>query len=64
VLRRHDTHTSFMKIGSGIQNLIGGGGGTETDTHGQEGDPTSLLFFFQNVEYRIIRTSIQIDKEI
>jgi hypothetical protein len=32
---------SFMKIGSGIQKLITGGGGTQT--HRQHGDHISLL---------------------
>jgi hypothetical protein len=34
---------SFMKIGSGIQKLIGG-------THRQHGDLISLLSFFKNEE--------------
>jgi hypothetical protein len=37
---------SFIKIGSGIQNLIGG----EEYTHKQEGDLISLLLFFENRE--------------
>jgi hypothetical protein len=40
---------SFIKIGSGIQNLIGG----YTDTHGQQHDLISLLYFFQNKERRL-----------
>jgi hypothetical protein len=35
---------SFIKIGSGIQNLFGG------YTDGQQGDLLSLLLFFQNEE--------------
>jgi hypothetical protein len=36
---------SFIKIGSGIQNLIGGY--THTYTHRQQGDLISLLYFFK-----------------
>jgi hypothetical protein len=36
---------SFMKIGSGIQKLLGG-----TQTHRQQGDLISLLLFFHNKE--------------
>jgi hypothetical protein len=38
---------NFIKAGSGIQKLIGG---IHTDTHGQQSDLISLLFFFQNKE--------------
>jgi hypothetical protein len=34
---------SFIKIGSGIQKLMGG----YTDTHGQQRDPIILLYFFK-----------------
>jgi hypothetical protein len=37
---------SFLKIGSGVQKLIGGSG-TQTDTHGQQRDLISLLYFFK-----------------
>jgi hypothetical protein len=40
--------SSFIKIGSGIQNLIGG----DTQTHRQQGDLISLLLAFQNRESR------------
>jgi hypothetical protein len=33
---------SFIKIGSGIQNLLGG----DTQTHRKQGDLISLLLFF------------------
>jgi hypothetical protein len=40
---------SLIKIGSGIQKLIGGIHiQTQTHTQGQEGDLISLLLFFQN----------------
>jgi hypothetical protein len=39
---------SFIKIGSGIQKLIGG-------THRQHGNLISPLLFFQNKESRIKR---------
>jgi hypothetical protein len=39
---------SFIKIGSGIQKLIGGGG-----IHRQHGDCLSLLLFFQNKKRRL-----------
>jgi hypothetical protein len=39
---------SFIKIGSGIQNLIGG-----MDIHRQHGDHISLFLFFQNKESRL-----------
>jgi hypothetical protein len=35
---------SFIKIGSGIQKLIGG----DTQTYRQQRDLISLLYFFQN----------------
>jgi hypothetical protein len=34
---------SFIKIGSGIQKLMGGG---DTQTHRQDGDDINLLFFY------------------
>jgi hypothetical protein len=42
---------SFVKIGSGIQKLMGGGGGTQT--HRQLGDGISLLLFIKNKESRL-----------
>jgi hypothetical protein len=42
---------SFIKIGSGIQKLIGGTD-AQTHTNRQEGDLISLLLFFQNKESR------------
>jgi hypothetical protein len=39
---------SFIKIGSGIQKLMGED--PNTDTHRQEGDLISLLLFFRNKE--------------
>jgi hypothetical protein len=43
---------SFIKIGSGIQNLTGGciDTNTHTDTHRQQGDLISRLLSFQNKE--------------
>jgi hypothetical protein len=41
---------SFIKIGSPIQKLMGGGGYTGTQTHG---DRISLLLFFQKKESRL-----------
>jgi hypothetical protein len=41
--------TSFIKIGSGIQKLMGRG---DSQTHRQHGDLLSLLLFFQNKESR------------
>jgi hypothetical protein len=38
--------SSLIKIGSGIQKLIGG----DTPTNRQHGDPISLLLFIQNEE--------------
>jgi hypothetical protein len=39
---------SFIKIGSGIQKLIGGIDiHTHTHTHGQQRDLISLLYFFK-----------------
>jgi hypothetical protein len=40
---------SFIKIGSGIQKLIGVG----IHRHRQQGDLISLLLFFQNKESRL-----------
>jgi hypothetical protein len=37
---------SFIKTGSGIRKLMGGGGGYK-DTHRQQSDLTSLLHFFK-----------------
>jgi hypothetical protein len=36
----------FIKIGSGVQKLMGGGGGHK-HTHGQQRDLISLLCFFK-----------------
>jgi hypothetical protein len=36
---------SFIKIGSGVQMLMGGG--IHTHTHGQQRDLISLLYFFK-----------------
>jgi hypothetical protein len=41
---------SFIKIGSGIQRLLGG---TDTKAHRQQGDLISLLLFFQNKQIRL-----------
>jgi hypothetical protein len=41
---------SFIKIGSGIQKLMGGEG--YLWTHKQRGDGISLILFFQNKESR------------
>jgi hypothetical protein len=38
---------SFIKIGSGIQKLRGGG---DSQTHRQHGDLISLILFFKNKE--------------
>jgi hypothetical protein len=38
-------YISFIKIGSGIQKLFGGG---DKHTHRRHGDLISLLLFFQN----------------
>jgi hypothetical protein len=40
---------SFIKIGSGIQKLVGGHGHTHTHTHthGQQGDLINLLYLFK-----------------
>jgi hypothetical protein len=48
---------SFIKIGSSVQKLIGGGD-TQTHTHThtqhtQQDDLISLLYFFQNKESRL-----------
>jgi hypothetical protein len=40
---------SLIKIGSGIQKLIGG----DSQTHRQHGDLIRLLLFFQNKESRL-----------
>jgi hypothetical protein len=45
---------SFLKIGSGIQKLMGG----NTQTHRQHGDLLSLLLFFQNKECRLIMNGL------
>jgi hypothetical protein len=42
---------SFIKIGSGIQKLVGVEG--DSQQHRQHGDCLSLLFFFQNKESRL-----------
>jgi hypothetical protein len=42
---------SFIKIGSGIQKLMGGG--ICRHTHRQQGDLISLLLYFQNKESRL-----------
>jgi hypothetical protein len=42
---------SFIKIGSGIQTLIGG---IYIQKHRQQGDRISLLLFFKNKESGII----------
>jgi hypothetical protein len=44
---------SFIKIGSGIQNFIGGGGDSETRANREHGDRISLLSLFQNKESRL-----------
>jgi hypothetical protein len=41
---------SFIKIGLGIQKLIGGDTQTHTHTRRQQRDLISLLYFFQNEE--------------
>jgi hypothetical protein len=40
---------SFINIGSGVQKLMGEGGyrDTHTNTHGQQRDLISLLYFFK-----------------
>jgi hypothetical protein len=40
---------SFIKIGSGIQKLLG----EDTQAHRQQGDLISLLSFFKNKESRL-----------
>jgi hypothetical protein len=45
---------SFIKISSGIQKLIGGGG--DSQTHRQHADLLSLLLFFKNKESMLIIT--------
>jgi hypothetical protein len=42
---------SFIKIGSGIQKFMGGGGYTDR----QHGDRISLILFVQNKESRLIK---------
>jgi hypothetical protein len=37
---------SFIKIGSGVKKLVGGGG-IHRHTHGQQRDLISLLYFFK-----------------
>jgi hypothetical protein len=46
--RYHDVYTIFIKIGSAIQKLIGGG---DTQTYRQHGDCISLPLFFLNKEH-------------
>jgi hypothetical protein len=41
---------SFIKIGSGIQKLMGG---IHIQTHRQQGDLINLLLFFRNKESRL-----------
>jgi hypothetical protein len=41
---------SFIKIGSGVQKLIGG---IHRHTHRQQRDVISLLYFFQNKKSRL-----------
>jgi hypothetical protein len=48
---------SLIKIGSGIQGLIGG----DSQTHRQHGDLISLLLFFQNKESRLIEIQVKPD---
>jgi hypothetical protein len=43
---------SFIKIGSDIQKLTGGGD-IQTHTYRQQRDLLSLLYFFQNEEIRL-----------
>jgi hypothetical protein len=43
---------SFIKTGSAIEKLMGGGG-EDSQTHRQNGDRTSLILFFQNKESRL-----------
>jgi hypothetical protein len=43
---------SFIKIGSGIQKLLGGDSNTDRHTQMQQGDLISTLLFFQNRESR------------
>jgi hypothetical protein len=48
--------SSFIKIGSGIQKLMGGGDTQKhrhTHTHTEQGDLISLLLFLQNKESRL-----------
>jgi hypothetical protein len=40
---------SFIKIGSGVQKLMGG----DTQTHTQKRDLKCLLYFFQNKESKL-----------
>jgi hypothetical protein len=42
---------SFVKTGSGIETLMGRGGGNHT--HRQHGDPISIISFSQNKQSRI-----------
>jgi hypothetical protein len=37
---------SSMKIGSGVETLLGGDTHADTDTHRQQGDIISILLFF------------------
>jgi hypothetical protein len=45
---------SFIKIGSGIQKLIGGDTHTHRHTHKEHGVLIGVLLFFQNKESRLI----------
>jgi hypothetical protein len=46
---------SFIKLGSGIQKLMGGG---DTQLHRQQDDFISLFLFFQNKESRLKTVSM------
>jgi hypothetical protein len=47
---------SFLKIGSGVQKLMGRD--IHTHTHGQQRDLISLLLFFQNKESGLIESRL------
>jgi hypothetical protein len=47
--------SSFTNIGSGIQKLIGGGGGSHT---ARRSDKPTLIFLFQNEERRLRNCSL------
>jgi hypothetical protein len=49
---------SFIKINSGIQQLIGG----DLQTHRQHGDSMSILLFLQNKESRLNTEAIMLIK--